>query len=578
MLFLTFKFPHRPRFGDNPIKNTSTKRRSSAWNDLLDWEGVETLKVRQRLRSTLFLYIPRPMKLIEQNPFRILGIAVNASAKDLAANKGKMRLLDIGREVTFPLDLPGLLPSATRTKETVATAERDINLPQDKVKYALFWFAQPSDPLGKLAYYDHLLQGDVAKAQELFFKRSSWEAQLCLSVLELLQGQYCDALLDFYFLANEHCSELCNAVAGQTFSMDGNELVQLYLRTLATEVDASTLLQEWNNDNRVLPGGSEIIEFELRNMATDAPIKTIEKEIATAKAVDSKDAQAQLEAGKRLSNNTHKVRIQLQKLIGDSDPRYSRLVDKLANQILQCSINYFNNIEGENREIVENALKLGEYALKIAVGKMARDHIQHNVDILRKKKENLPPAEVDNEVNAILKALKEFVELPNKIEHSVALLDVTKPHFISMKAKLGEDNELYLQLSTQIVGNALSNVIAEVNDLSTTYSLSALPPTREQMKDVVSRAWRCIRKMQNYDMNKDFKNDKFRPNLRTLREMCWNLDCGFWWEVMGIVFIASVLAGFIIGSVNGEPGIGLAIGVGATLVIMAYSQHEVQFR
>ena len=518
------------------------------------------------------------MKLIEQNPFRILGIAVNASAKDLAANKGKMRLLDIGREVTFPLDLPGLLPSATRTKETVATAERDINLPQDKVKYALFWFAQPSDPLGKLAYYDHLLQGDVAKAQELFFKRSSWEAQLCLSVLELLQGQYCDALLDFYFLANEHCSELCNAVAGQTFSMDGNELVQLYLRTLATEVDASTLLQEWNNDNRVLPGGSEIIEFELRNMATDAPIKTIEKEIATAKAVDSKDAQAQLEAGKRLSNNTHKVRIQLQKLIGDSDPRYSRLVDKLANQILQCSINYFNNIEGENREIVENALKLGEYALKIAVGKMARDHIQHNVDILRKKKENLPPAEVDNEVNAILKALKEFVELPNKIEHSVALLDVTKPHFISMKAKLGEDNELYLQLSTQIVGNALSNVIAEVNDLSTTYSLSALPPTREQMKDVVSRAWRCIRKMQNYDMNKDFKNDKFRPNLRTLREMCWNLDCGFWWEVMGIVFIASVLAGFIIGSVNGEPGIGLAIGVGATLVIMAYSQHEVQFR
>lgn len=111
------------------------------------------------------------MKLIEQNPFRILGIAVNASTKDLAANKGKMRLLDIGRDVTFPLDLPGLLPSATRTKETVATAERDINLPQDKVKYALFWFAQPSDPLGKLAYYDHLLQGDVAKAQELFLKK-----------------------------------------------------------------------------------------------------------------------------------------------------------------------------------------------------------------------------------------------------------------------------------------------------------------------------------------------------------------------------------------------------------------------
>lgn len=475
------------------------------------------------------------MKLIEQNPFRILGIAVNASAKDLAANKGKMRLLDIGRDVTFPLDLPGLLPSATRTKEAVATAERGINLPQDKVKYALFWFAQPSDPLGKLAYYDHLLQGDVAKAQELFFKRSSWEAQLCLSVLELQQGQYCDALLDFYFLANEHCSELCNAVAGQTYTMDANELVQLYLRTLATEVDASTLLQEWNNDNRVLPGGSEIIEFELRNMATDAPIKTIEKEIATAKSVDSKDAQAQLDAGKRLSNNTHKIRIQLQKLIGDSDPRYSRLVDKLANQILQCSINYFNNIEGENREIVENALKLGEYALKIAVGKMARDHIQHNVDILRKKKENMPPAEVESEVFAIMNALAKFVDLPDKIEHSLSLLNNTRPYLLTIKSKLGNSNSLYLKLSTQVVANALHNLIEEVNNVQKRLQLTTpdgysfdsrmmdlLDPPKERLMRVlrtVKEAWDCIKIMDTFDMESDFRTNRYNPNRTSLQNI-----------------------------------------------------------
>ena len=475
------------------------------------------------------------MKLIEQNPFRILGIPVNASAIDLAANKGKMRLLDIGRDVTFPLDLPGLLPSANRSKEAVATAERDINLPQDKVKYALFWFAQPSDPLGKLAYYDHLLQGDVAKAQELFLKRSSWEAQLCLSVLELQQGKYCDAILDFYFIANEHCSELCNAVAGQTFTMNSNELVLLYLRTLATEIDASTLLQEWNNDNRVLPGGSEIIEFELRNMATDAPIKTIEKEIATAKSVDSKDAQAQLDAGKRLSNNTHKIRIQLQKLIGDSDPRYSRLVDKLANQILQCSINYFNNIEGENREIVENALKLGEYALKIAVGKMARDHILHNVDILRKKKENLPPAEVESEVFAIMNALSKFVDLPDKIEHSLSLLNNTRPYLLTIKSKLGNSNSLYLKLSTQVVANALHNLIEEVNSVQkrpqlTTpdgYSFDSrmmdlLDPPKERLMRVlrtVKEAWDCIKIMDTFDMESDFRTNRYNPNRTSLQNM-----------------------------------------------------------
>lgn len=467
----------------------------------------------------------------------MLGIPVNASAKDLAANKGKMKLLDIGKEVVFPLDLPSLLPPANRSKESVAAAERDINLPQDKIKHALFWFAQPSDPLGKLAY-DHLLQENTAKAEELFGKRTSWESQLCLSVLELQKGKLCDALLDFYSIANDHCDELCHAVAGQTFTMGSVELVQLYLRTLATEIDASMLYQEWNNDSRVLPGGSEIIEFELRDMAMDAPIKIIEKEIAAAKAVDNSNAEAQLEAGKRLSNNTHKARIQLQKLIGDTDPRYSRLVDKLANQILQCSINYFNNIDGENRTIIENALKLGEYALKIAVGKMARDHIQHNVDILRKKKENLPPAEVEEEVSEILRALKTFVELPDKIEHSVTLLNDTKPQLQVMKAKLGQSNEFYLKLSTQVVSNALHNLIEEVNRVQKEpkYNFSTSTPAQRALNELmdsptqkflrlmeiektVKSAWNCTKIMDSFDMESSFRSERYLPNRNTLKSM-----------------------------------------------------------
>lgn len=516
------------------------------------------------------------MKLIEQNPFRILGIAVNASAKDLAANKGKMKLLDIGKEVTFPLDLQGLLPSAIRTKETVATAERDINLPQDKVKYALFWFAQPSDPLGKLAY-DHLLQGNVTKAQELLLKRSSWEAQLCLSVLELQQGQYCDAMLDFYFLANEHCSELCNAVAGQTYTMDANELVLLYLRTLATEVDASTLLQEWNNDNRVLPGGSEIIEFELRNMATDAPIKTIEKEIATAKSVDSKDAQAQLDAGKRLSNNTHKIRIQLQKLIGDSDPRYSRLVDKLANQILQCSINYFNNIEGENHEIVENALKLGEYALKIAVGKMARDHIMHNVDILRKKKENLPPAEIEKEYFAIMAALATFVDQPDLIKHSVTLLNATKPHLQCIKDKLGATNVIYLKLSSQVVANALHNMIEEVNNSQKT-DLFLVQPDINEVKNAVSAAWNATILMDTFDMEPTLRQ-RYNTQKETLKGLCEQLGVKTGEISKGCVFgmipvLIGGIIGLIIGAKDDSAGLGLLIGCGMGIWLGGYSIYD----
>jgi len=486
-------------------------------------EGVETLAFGQSKRSTLFLYTPRPMKLIEHNPFRMLGIPVNASAKDLAANKGKMRLLDIGKEVVFPLDLPSLLPPVNRSRESVATSERDINLPQDKIRHALFWFAQPSDSMGKLAY-DHLLQGNNEKALELFSKSHSWEALLCRSTLELQFGKYGEALLDFYSITNGLYSQMCHAIAGQTFEMSATDLIKLYLQTLTEEVEASTLLQEWGKDT-VLPESSEIIEFELRNIAIEKPLDIIEKEIVACKAISTDDAEAQLEAGKKLANNTHKVRIQLQKLLGNDDSRYSRLLDKLANQILQCSINYFNKIEDENREIIENALKLGEYALNIAVGKMARDHIQHNVDILRKKKENLPPAEVENEVNAIMKALAKFVDLPDKIEHSVTLLNDTKPHLNSIRLKLGSTNNFYLKISTQVVSNALHNIIEEVNLAQREQPESLYDSQADKMlrllriANTVSAAWNCTKNMDTFDMESDFRTNRYNPNRNSLQNM-----------------------------------------------------------
>lgn len=466
----------------------------------------------------------------------MLGIPVNASAKDLAANKGKMRLLDIGKEVVFPLDLPSLLPPVNRSKESVATSERDINLPQDKIRHALFWFAQPSDSMGKLAY-DHLLQGNSEKALELFSKSHSWESLLCRSILELQTGKYGEALLDFYSITNGLYSQMCHAIAGQTFEMSASDLIKLYLQTLTEEVEASTLLQEWGKDT-VLPGGSEIIEFELRNIAIEKPLDIIEKEIVACKTIGTDDAEAQLEAGKKLANNTHRARIQLQKLIGDNDPRYSRLVDKLANQILQCSINYFNNVDGENRAIIENALKLGEYALKIAVGKMARDHIQHNVDILRKKKENLPPAAIESEMKNVHNAIMSFLNNPgdkkislthenDRTSHSIELLNATKQSLQLIKQKLDGDNSFYLKTSTQVVGLALGNIIEEVNDnqnLLIHASQNASPQVKAtiiklNVQPVVNNAWKAIRIMDGFDMENDFRQNRYLPNRTTLKDI-----------------------------------------------------------
>ena len=134
------------------------------------------------------------------------------------------------------------------------------------------------------------------------------------------------------------------------------------------------------------------------------------------------------------------------------------MADKLANQILQCSINYFNNIEGENREIIDNALKLGEYALKIAVGRVAKDHIQHNVDILRKKKSNLPPEEVEEHDVAIKAKIFELIAIKGEtIDNAIQLMKACAPHVVAIKEH-SELRQYYLNISISLIYQTLDTL------------------------------------------------------------------------------------------------------------------------
>ena len=459
------------------------------------------------------------MKLIEQNPFRLLGIPVNATAGDRAANKSKMKLLDIGKAVEFPLDLSSLIVPVARTKEAIATAERDINQPQDMVRHALFWFAKPSDPIGKMAY-DNLLQENINTAVTNFKRSTSWEAKLCLATLNLIQGDVPGAVLAMAGVIESHCDEFVKAVAGQTYVTDADAVRQMYIAALTTEIDGAKLytqLSETDVPDGFLQG--------LRDKAVESAVAEIEQEVASAKAIDSKEAEAQLKAGKRLKTGAGKHLSRLKRLVGSSDMRYGRSADKLANQILQCSINYHNAIDESpngvvTARVVDDCLDLAEYARDICVGNLARQRMEKNIEILRDKKKHLPPAGVETEFLAIMNALKRFVDQPDKIEHSVTLLNTTKPHLQSMKSKLGVSNEFYLKISTQVVDNALHNLISEVNRVQK-FSTSSDPTVQilsltTIVEPVVNSAWSTTKIMDGFDMETNYRNNRYLPNRSSL--------------------------------------------------------------
>ena len=157
-------------------------------------------------------------------------------------------------------------------------------------------------------------------------------------------------------------------------------------------------------------------------------------------------------------------------------------------------------------------------------GKIAYTN-KENVDNLKNFIDNLPPENVVDEYLAIIEELKIFCKLPVRISHSVALLNKTKAHLESIKVKLGATNPYYLKISTQVVDKALYNLIEEVNKLQndTSFKLNLIidkAKALSDLKSVLYSAWDAIKIMDSFDMEYEFRNNRYNSNRNTLQNMC----------------------------------------------------------
>lgn len=125
--------------------------------------------------------------------------------------------------------------------------------------------------------------------------------------------------------------------------------------------------------------------------------------------------------------------------------------------------------------------------------------------------------------------------MPDKICHAVTLLKNTMPHLQSIKRKLGSYNDYYLHISTVVVRNAMSNLIAEVNGVQKQITddtlFDNLLERREaklfliqlKLKEVLKEAWDATKLIDEFDMEDDYRKEHYNPNRSTLKSMCEDL-------------------------------------------------------
>ena len=441
------------------------------------------------------------MNILRNNPYRLLGVYSNSPTKERLANHNRMKaFLKVGKTVSFPLDLPQYLSTIKRTEVSVMDAEAQLTLPKDQLLYAQFWFVKATH-LDEVAF-NHLFAGEIDKAEEIWQKKDTASSLQNRIVCALMSEDYRSAITCAETLYGNplYSNQFVSAILGTDGNADIGSLAFRFLDVLCDEVGANKLLPFITDD---------AWESHAEEKAVKPLVDSIQDAIAIAKKSKGKGAEARLNAGEALRENTRSAFQQLKGFLSATDLQYQMIADKLGLEILQCGIDYFNG--SDEPEAAHKAMDLQKYAQSIVVGQMAKDRCEENVDILQKIIEALPPSEVLAEDCAIKEELRKYCKLPDEICYAVTLLNKTKPHLQAIKNKLGSNNKYYLKISTQIVSNALHNLIEEVN--------AAQKQATSETKKALREAWKTTLIMDTFDMEQDFKNNRYASNRSVLKDL-----------------------------------------------------------
>jgi hypothetical protein len=118
-------------------------------------------------------------------------------------------------------------------------------------------------------------------------------------------------------------------------------------------------------------------------------IQKINREIDISKSLKKSSAAGAAEAGKKLVKSTRDDILYLRNFLGDGDPDYAAVADKLARAIMQCGIDYYSRLFDVDYKLanssIESYLPEHKYALNIAVSAKTRDRLKEILNLYQKK-------------------------------------------------------------------------------------------------------------------------------------------------------------------------------------------------
>lgn len=487
------------------------------------------------------------MNAVKNNPYRTLGLFGNSSEKELQKQIATIkRFVEVGKTVAFDYDFP-FFGEVVRSTEKVQEAASKIEQAKNKVHYALFWFLN-SGHIDEAAL-NNLKEGHIEKATEIWEKTlkdstvtvKNFSAISNLSTLQLGIVTYNGSFDPDKFTASielkgklimsDACDSFIKTVIGEGISINRETI----LKEFADEV--MQIIKPYLNKPNGLKSNQLISAFnsfpnEIRQYVsgkfTDRPLNNIENQIEKTKKKRDDNPNDAEEYGEELYKNTKEDLVFLKNVWRAHNVQYQMIANKLANEILQCAIEFFNELQGNNDfDPGESAMKVMKMAKAINPTGQTKSRLDENIENVQEwindYNEREKHKKIKDELAFIVIKLQRFQSLSISISYAKEFITACKPKLQKIKKELGSQEDVYINISSAVVQNAQNMLVAAVNSEteklnSNYYRLSAFGVSTTSLENTIKEALDVTFSLSQFDMFSELRIH-YNQNLDALKSL-----------------------------------------------------------
>lgn len=491
-------------------------------------------------------------KYIIENPLRLIGVISNSKISEIKRNINKIKaFIKVGKKLNPDYNINGLRFHNFKLEDyPIEKIESNINIPSNKIKFSLFWFANinPGDSIGL-----NLLKDDkLSKCLELWRKivngkivtKDNFSTFNNLSTLLLLKNidrqknnffnninsniEIKESInTKFKFLNSGFLESYFELISSSSKSISKNEITDFYSSTIQKMLENTFSQKEINS---LLIDLEESVRNKIHGDKSNVLIRIITNEIKNSvnqrnennsNKVNNPKLSIGYKSGRNLIDKTKAQIIELKNILGKSNLQYKNYADKLAKELEACG-QLFLNETGSDYEYIN----IYNFALLISDDIKLKRQIKGTI----KNSNDLKKSEGSKD---ILIAIQDYGSPEsNSIISAKNFLDNCDNYLKKMKLSLGNKNDLYVTLSSKVAMLVLGTVIESSNkqnqiqnsEIETFNISSGLYSAQLSLERILNKTVRdlravnrLIKRLEIMDLNKETKSflDRNKLVLRT---------------------------------------------------------------